>query len=225
MNICLVFLLALACSLKSLRPGVTSLVIGDSRHRTAGYKLDSLSLHPSQPVSLADSPSFPQDMSLPVYYVMVSCLTLIGLYPTRYTPLRTNTCHSVSGFGVRDAPLAEVFGRNPRAQQRFTITQPFPWRNTNVAERALLTISTEEQSIWSSFAPRRLFNDYHFVVQLIATSLMMAVRNLVENSSALTPYQSPRSHDSKIPLSIHQFTTGFLLPSSGQHQIASPVDR
>ena len=70
-----------------------------------------MTLSPSITIPLADSPSFPQDMSLPVYYVMVSFLALIGRSPTRYTPLRANTSHSVSRLGVRDVPVAEIFGR------------------------------------------------------------------------------------------------------------------
>ena len=32
-------------------------------------------------------------------------------FPTRYAPLRTHTSHSVSRLGVRDVPIAGVFGR------------------------------------------------------------------------------------------------------------------
>ena len=184
-----------------------------------------MTLSPSITIPLADSPSFTQDMSLPVYYVMVSCLALIGSSPTRYTPLRANTSHSVLRLGVRDVPVAEVFGRESACSATVYYYATFSMTYTKVAERAFLPMSMEEQSIWSSFAPRPLVNDYYFLVQLLATSLMMAVRNRVESSSTLTPYQSQRSHDSKIPLSIHQFSTHFLLPSSGQHQIASTVDR
>ena len=46
---------------------------------------------------------------------------------------------------------------------------------------------------------RWLFDDYHFLVLLLATSLTMAVSYRVETSHTRPPYHSPRRHDSKIP--------------------------
>ena len=59
----------------------------------------SLSLHPSQSVSLAASPSFPRDGFLHacLYYVMVSCLALIGRSPTFCTRLPTYTFSTYYG--------------------------------------------------------------------------------------------------------------------------------
>ena len=50
---------------------------------------------------------------------------------------------------------------------------------------------------YGSFGLRWLFDDYHFLVLLLATSLTMALSYRVETSPTLPPYHSPRRHDSK----------------------------
>ena len=72
-------------------------------------------------------------------------------------------------------------------------------------------------SMWP-FVPACLFSDYYFLVLLFATSQKMAVRNRVESSSALPPYQSPRCRNSKnTTFHITSFDS-ILLPSSAQNK-------
>ena len=47
------------------------------------------------------------------------------------------------------------------------------------------------RTIWCTLVPRWLFNDYRFMVQLLAAFPTMAVRNRVESSSAPPIYTSP----------------------------------
>ena len=48
-----------------------------------------------------------------------------------------------------------------------------------------------------AFVLRWIFHDYYFLVQIFATSMMMAASNRVESSFGPHPYQSPRRHDYK----------------------------
>ena len=77
----------------------------------------------------------------------------------------------------------------------------------------------------AAFVLRSLFHGYYFLVQIFLTSLTMAISDRVESSSALPRYQSPRRHDSKNTTFHIPVSTRFFMPSSGQHQITSPVDR
>ena len=79
-------------------------------------------------------------------------------------------------------------------------------------------------SMWP-FVPACLFNDYYFLVLLFATSLKMAVRNRVESSSALPPYQSSRRHHSKNTTFHTPAFESIFSAFFSTEQIASPVDR
>ena len=102
----------------------------------------------------------------------------------------------------------------------------------NIPHDVILTLpkgpyyqSRRRKTIWGAFLPRCLFDDYCLLVHLLATSLTMAVSDRVESSSALTIYKSPRRHDSNNTSSNNTgFRLHFLMPSSGNQQIASPLD-
>ena len=118
-------------------------------------------------------------------------------FPTSYAPLRTHTSHSVSRLGVRDVPIAGVFGGESARPATVYYYATFSMTSCTRGQKGVTTNHYGGTYTMWAFVLRCLFNDYCFLVQLLPASLMMAVSNRVESSSTLPPYQSPQRHDSK----------------------------
>ena len=129
-------------------------------------------------------------------YVTVTWLALIGRSLSYYTRLRP-----IQPFHI-DEPTQNVDALGGVRTWNYTCSAPdyyvtFSMTSYKRYQKGVTTNIYGGTHYMGAFVLRWLFDDYYFLVQLFATSLKMAVGNRVERSSALTPYQSPRRHDSE----------------------------
>ena len=126
---------------------------------------------------------------------------------------------------VRTALRAVEFRCANRTRSAKDYYATFSMTSYNRCQKGVTTNHYDGTDSMEAFVLRWLFNDYYFLVQLLAAALKKASNNRVESSYH---YHNTNLHDvtiPKIPHFIYRLSTRFLLPSSGQHQITSPVDR
>ena len=152
------------------------------------------SLRPSLSISLARFHRT-HSSSAHLHYVTVTCLAPIGRAPPAalpHLPYTGNVRHPVCSVIPRTCKHADL---GPRFSDARILR--------NIHHDVIQTLPTgryyqslRRNTIWRTLVPRCLFDDYCFLVQLLATSLTTVVSDRVESSSALPIYKSPRRHAS-----------------------------
>ena len=168
---------------------MTSLIIGHLEH---GPPAKGCALSPSLTVHLSRRfTSLPSPGRVPAYlpYGTVTCLALIDRSPPAEIPLpyKGHLYYASSSLIPRVSRRADVEPRFFGAR----ILRNIPHDVIQTLPKGRYYRSLRWKTIWGWFVLCCLFDVYCFLVQLLATSLTMAVRDRVESSSALPPRHSP----------------------------------
>ena len=190
-------------SSRLLLHGVTSVVEGIPR-RTVRYMHDSLSLS----LHLTPRPSLRPCKRVPacLHYVTVACLALNSRSPSSYNRLRPIQTLPIEEHTQNVAALGGVRTQEPmRSALHHYAT--FSMTSYNRCQKGVTINHYGGTDNMEAFVLRWVFNDYYFLVQLLAAAMKNAANNRVKSSSH---YHNTNLHDVTIP-KYHISYTGFRL--------------